>query len=152
MVWEGNDFFHKCEHGPLEKERQWLKTGSPAFLAVTSVVENKNTLRDLNYLTKFCHTGNLEVYHSVINKYCPKRLHFSLFGMIARTQLAVLDFNSGSDTKHATKKDGTLRYKQVFCRITQNWVVKKITEKKERKYLEELMKFTIEASPDTRFF
>ena len=85
----------------------------------------------MEYLTQFKHTGNLEVYHSVINKYSPKRLHFSLYGMIARTQLAVMDFNSGADDKQATKQDGTFRFKQVFSKVTQTWVVKKIKEKKK---------------------
>ena len=42
----------------------------------------------------------------------------------------VLDFNSGIDNQQATTKDGTLRFKQSFSRVTQNWVIKKITEKK----------------------
>jgi len=59
--------------------------------------------------------------------------------MIARTQLAILDFNCGSECQQATTKDGTLRYKQVFSKITQTWVVKKITAKKDRLYLSELL-------------
>lgn len=137
--WEGNKYFHNCEHGVLEKKRTYLKFGSPAFVAVQDLVNSKRTLSDLHYLIKFCHTGNLEVYYSVINKYCPKRIHFSLLGMIARTQLAVLDFNSDSNRNQATRKDGTLRYKQVFSRVTQNWVVKKIVEQKDTKYRDELM-------------
>ena len=93
----------------------------------------------MEYLTQFKHTGNLEVYHSVINKYSPKRLHFSLYGMIARTQLAVMDFNSGADDKQATKQDGTFRFKQVFSKVTQTWVVKKIKEKKNKRFLDDLM-------------
>jgi len=112
--WKGNKYFKSCDHGKLEKERKWLKERSPSFLALKSVVENKKTLSDLMYLVEFRHTGNLEVYHSVINKYCPKRLHFSMHGMIARTQLAVLDFNSGVNNEQARTKGGTLRYKQVF--------------------------------------
>ena len=119
------------------------------YVAVKGVVENKRTLGDLKYLVKFCHTGNLEVFHSVINKYCPKRLHFSLQGMIARTQLAVLDFNSGIDNQQATTKDGTLRFKHSFSRVTQSWVIKKITtKKKERQYLDELMTAVVDESPD----
>ncbi|XP_057303923.1 uncharacterized protein LOC130641224 [Hydractinia symbiolongicarpus] len=65
-------------------------------------------------------------------------------GMIARTQLAVLDFNSGTNCEQAVTKKGVLRYKQVFSRVTQSWVVKKITEKKEKAYLAELMTATLE--------
>ena len=86
----------------------------------------------MEYLTQFKHTGNLEVYHSVINKYSPKRLHFLLYSMIARTLLAVMDFNSGAEDKQATKQDCTFHFKQVFSKVTQTWVVKKIKEKKKK--------------------
>ena len=92
------------------------------------MVENKNILTDIKYLSKFCHTGNLEVFHSVLNKYCPKRLHFTLGGMIAKTQLAMLDYNCGSNNTQVATKDGKRRYKQIFSKVTQNWVVKKIFE------------------------
>jgi len=146
--WKGNKHFQKCEHGELEKQRKWLREKSPAFKALKSVVENTKVMSDLMYLVEFRHTGNLEVYHSVINKYCPKRLHFSMYGMIARTQLAVLDFNSGMDNQQAKTKDGTLRYKQVFSRVTQSWVVKRVMTEKKREYLYQLLESTIEIGPD----
>ena len=86
--WDDFETFSQCEHPPLEKERKWLKAGSAAFLALENIVKSKRILSDIPHLIKFCHTGNLEVFHSVLNKYCPKRLHFSTLGMIARTQLA----------------------------------------------------------------
>ena len=132
--WEDNKLFHKCEHGQLDKERKWLKTDSPSFLALKNVVENKKILADIKYLSKFCHTGNLEVFHSVLNKYCPKRLHFTLEGMIAKTQLAMLDYNCGSNNTQVTTKDGKR---------------KKISETKDREYIHELLSSTLEASPDT---
>ena len=141
--WEDNKLFHKCKHGQLDKERKWLKTDSPSFLALKNVVENKKILADIKYLSKFCHTGNLEVFHSVLNKYCPKRLHFTLESMIARTQLAVLDYNYGSNNTQATTKDGKRRYKQIFFKVTQDWVVKKISETKDREYIHELLSSTL---------
>ena len=45
----------------------------------------------MGHITGFHHTGNVEVYHSVMTKYCPKREHFDFDAMCARTQLAVLD-------------------------------------------------------------
>jgi hypothetical protein len=70
--------------------------------------------------------------------------------MIARTQLAVLDFNCGLNLEQAKRTDGTLRYKQCFSRVTQSWVVKAIKEKKERHYLEPLLKMTLEAVRDIK--
>ena len=66
------------------------------------------------YLSIFCHTGSLEVFHSVLNKSSPKRFHFTLQGMIARTQLAVLDYNCGSNITQATRNDGKRRNKHFF--------------------------------------
>ena len=147
--WKDNKLFHKCEHGQVDKERKWLETDSPSLLALKNVVENKKILADIKHLSKFCHTGNLEVFHSVLDKYFPKRLHFTLEGMIARTQLAVLDYNCGSNNTQATTKDGERRYKHIFSKVTQNWVVKKISETKDREYIHELLSSTLEASPDT---
>ena len=41
-----------------------MKTHSPSFLALENVVQNKKILADMKYLSKFFHTGNLEVFHS----------------------------------------------------------------------------------------
>ena len=57
--------------------------------------------------------------------------------MIARAQLAVLDYNCDSNNSQATKK------------VAQNWVVKKTSETKDREYIHELLSSTLEASPDT---
>ena len=77
-------------------------------------------LSDLKYLGEFRHTGNLEVCHSDINKYCSKILHFSMNGMTAKIQLAVMDFNDSMCNEQATIAVGSLSYKQVFSRVTQS--------------------------------
>ena len=77
------------------------------------------------------------------------RFHFTLESMIARTQLAVLDYNCGSNNTQATTKAGKGRYTQIFSKVTQNWVVKKISETKDREYIHELLSSTLEASHDT---
>ena len=140
--WSGNKVYKKCEHAELSKRDQlikkWLNEGSPAFKALENAVKDKYLVRDLKYLTDFNHTGNLEVYHSLYNKYCPKRLHFSYGGTIARSQLAVLDFNSGSVTTQAKTGSGELRYKQQYSKITESWVVKNISIAKVRDYTKDI--------------
>ena len=111
-------------------KKLWLPKRSPAYQALERVVTNKHLLSDLKYITFFNDTGNLEVYHSLDNKYCPTRLDFSYKGMVAKSQLAVMDFNSGVNRKQATTITGDLRYKQSYSKVTQNWVVKKIPEQK----------------------
>ena len=55
--------------------------------------------------------------------------------MVARLQLAVMDFSSGVNRKQAITKTRDLRYKQSYSKVTQNWVVNKIREQKHHNYL-----------------
>ena len=114
-----NEKSNKKNNVQLDKERKWLKTDLPSFLALKNMVENNKILANIKYLSKYCHTGSLEVFHSLLNKYYPKLLYFSLEDMIARTQLAVLDYNCGSNNTQITAKDGKQRYKQIFSEVMQ---------------------------------
>ena len=73
--------------------------GAIGTVAVFSSGKNCQKLvfavEDLKHLTNFNNAGTLEIYDSVYNKYCPKRLHFSYPAMIARVELAALGFNAG---------------------------------------------------------
>ena len=55
--------------------------------------------------------------------------------MIARTELAILHFNSVQAAKYAITKAGKQIYKHQFSKITNSWVVKKVRGKPEKKYL-----------------
>ncbi|KAL7372307.1 hypothetical protein ABVT39_013647 [Epinephelus coioides] len=50
--------------------------------------------------------GSLEVYHSVVLKYAPKRIHFHYDSMRAWTQLAIMDPNENVGRPQATTKEG----------------------------------------------
>ena len=50
---------------------------------------DKDLLKDLSKLTESCHTGQIEVFHSLINKYSPKRQHFFTASQYTRYQLSV---------------------------------------------------------------
>ena len=106
--WLGNRFFHNCTHMELSKKYQWdnewLDPKSHSFKALQTVVLDKTLINDLKRLTRFSHTGSLEVYHSLLNKWVPKSTHFSYEGMIVRSQLAAVDFNLGSDLEQKTTK------------------------------------------------
>ena len=69
-----------CVHPPLTKKKakEWISPNSEAFEALQKIVFSKNILNDLTHLTKFCHTVVLEAYHSLYNKWAPKRQHFFL--------------------------------------------------------------------------
>ena len=92
----------------------------------------------------FNHTGQLEVYYSLYLKYCPKQLHFSHHGMVAHSQLAVMDFNSGVHLTQATTKNNEPCYKQAFSKVTNTWVVKKIKSTTEREHLSEVTQTVVD--------
>ena len=77
-----------------------------AHLALEEVVLNPKCSKDLAKLTEFCHTGKIEIYHSVMLKYTSKCEHYSYQGMVARTQLAALDNNSNTGHGQALIKSG----------------------------------------------
>ena len=128
--WSSCKKFRKCTHPRIPKKaarnKKWLKPDSDALKALQSIVLDKNLLKDLKYLTKFSHTGKLEVYHALYNKWVPKSQHFSHLGMVTRSQLATLDFNAGSDLKQATTLKGALKYNVAFSKVTQIWSAKPI--------------------------
>ena len=104
----------------------------------------KKLLTDFAHLVKFSHTGNLEVHHAVVNKYAPKRWHFSYLGMICRTQLAAMDHNAGVFMEQTKTKDGMMRSKLVFPKQSSNWVAKPIKTHKNKDYVVEMVNRVVE--------
>ena len=68
--------FPKCVHQTLSPEEQrskkWLRLGSVSHNALRKVVLQDTLLRDMKKLSGFHHTCSLEVFHSLLLKYCPK--------------------------------------------------------------------------------
>ena len=68
----GHALYHQCCHADLSTEEEhskaWLSPESESFIALQTIALDKTILRDMVQLTKFSHTGILEVYHSVLNK------------------------------------------------------------------------------------
>ena len=54
------------------KAKEWLSPNSEVLEALQKIVLSKNILNDLARLTKCCHTGALEAYHSLYNKWALK--------------------------------------------------------------------------------
>ena len=77
---------------------------SDAFMVLQDVVISKTVLNDLKHLRQFSHTGTLEIYHRLYNRWAPKSQLFSSLGMVMRGQLAVLDFDSDSGLEQARTK------------------------------------------------
>ena len=68
-------------------------------------------------LTEFCHTGQNEVFHSLINKYSPKRQHFFTTSQYARIQLNVMDHNSGTERGYKKNSSGVVISKNSVFQI-----------------------------------
>ena len=98
----------------------------------------------MKYLTKFSHTGILEIFHALYNKWIPKSQHFSHLGMIMRSKLAVMDFNSGSELPQAKTKDGTARFNLGFSKVTKQWSSKPIRAEKDKAIYFEMIDRVIE--------
>ena len=117
---------------------------SNAFMVLQDIVTLKTVLNHLKHLTQFSHKGTLEIYHALYNKCALKSQHFSYLGMVMRTQLAVLDFNSGSGLEQARIKSGE---KNVgFSEIAKTWSSKPIKANKDNSYLKEMVQETVECA------
>ena len=147
-TWGGSHLFSECSHPPLlvdrEERTKWLTPGSHTHQVLSKLVMDKPLLKALDQMTAFCHTGSLEVYHSVLIKYCEKRQHYSYEGMIACTQLAVLDNNHNLGGAQATTLAGDPRYRISHPKGRSDWVAKPISEKKAYPYLADMMAQVVE--------
>ena len=119
--WKTSEDFQnvkKCGHPSRSQKDQksikWLEAGSLAHVALEEVVTNNTLLKDIGKLTEFHHTGQLESYHSLMTKYVPKREHFRYNGMVARTQLAILNHNTNVNRSQAEVKQGVNKGEKRF--------------------------------------
>ena len=116
---------------------------SDAFKALQSIVLDKQVLGGLKYLTKFSHAGILEIFHGLYNKWIPKSQQFSHLGMVSRSQLAVMDFDSCSDLPQAKTKSGRGKYNLDYSKI-KRWSSKPVKVKKDRTHYFEMIDRTVE--------
>ena len=133
----------QCPHEPLDPEvarkKKWLKRGSKAHNAQLEVVLDKRLTKDIRQLSEFCHTGSLEVYHSLMTKYVPKRQKFDFDQMNARTALAVIDHNMSRDRIQMTNKKGEKLFKLGCTKANALWVVKSRYERKTYDWVSAMM-------------
>ena len=69
--------------------------------------------------TRYSMICSLEIFHAVILKWAPKRVHFSYNGMRARVQSACLSHNANIGRAHAKTKEGVLRYRLEYTKSTK---------------------------------
>lgn len=121
-----NKYHLACSHGELPEEgrsKPWLAVGSPELDKLTMALTGKDNNRfdDLSMMTGFHHTGDLENFNSLGNKYRAKGYVFGYDGMVARTALACIDHNSNVGREQALTKDGTPRTRTECDRSGSKW-------------------------------
>ena len=135
--------FHKCVYPRITKSKArkklWLNPTKDSFKAPQSMVLDKHFFGNLKYLTRFSHTGILEIFHALYNKWIPKSQHFSHLGMVTRSQLAVMDFNSGSGLPQAKTKGGQGKCNLGYSKITKRWSSKPVKVKKDKTHYFEMI-------------
>ncbi|OCT58545.1 hypothetical protein XELAEV_18001994mg [Xenopus laevis] len=108
-IHEWEDGLGGCAHDTLteeeENETQWIKKSDPAYESLLTIFNDPRFDKDIEHLQCFCHTGAIEVFHSKTTSFRPKRLHFKMDAMEARTKLAALSHNRNVNRKQATIKD-----------------------------------------------
>ena len=141
--WGFSDIFFECTHEEMSVEEEsdigWLEVDTEAHDALRAVVQERKLQKDLAKMTNFAHTGALEVYHSMLTKYCPKRQHFHYEGMLARTMLAALDHNNNTGRGQATTSSGEQRFRYEWSKISKCWVAKPISVGKDYSYLHDMI-------------
>ncbi|KAK0150511.1 hypothetical protein N1851_008389 [Merluccius polli] len=152
--WEDNGREYQCYHKELSPDQQqmkkWLSVDSPAYKALLEIVMDKRLLKDLQQMTLFKHTGQLEVFHNALLKYCPKRLHFEYAAMQARTMLAVMDHNENhsSSREQAKSAAGLPRHNVVFQKQSKQWIARPIYTKTTQEFRDGLMEGVFERRLD----
>ena len=127
-----------CVHPRFTKSKAgkklWLNPTSDAFKALQS---------NLKYLTKFSHTGIVEIFYALYNKWIPKSQHFSHLGMVTRIQLAIIDLNSSSDLPQAKTKCGQGKYNLDYSKKTKWWSSKPLKVKKGKTHYFDMIDRTV---------
>ncbi|XP_056406820.1 uncharacterized protein LOC130297972 [Hyla sarda] len=158
-TWEDdNSQYTSCKHAVLDEEVETPKKMAGRrrckFEALKKMIKENRLQKDLRQISYFCHTGDLEVFHSALTKYTPKRLHFSANGMIARTQLAALDHNFTVNRSQAVVKKqsessgpvGTQRYNVAYSKARKEWFLRSIYEPTKQDFISTIMKKVFDAA------
>ncbi|KAM8923966.1 uncharacterized protein RCH25_008712 [Pelodytes ibericus] len=103
-VWDNGRVYHACSHRKYSeherKLRPWVLMGSPAYFALRELVLSPRLTRELENLYPFRFSGELDLYHSFISKYQPKKNSCKLDRVEACTKLAALGHNANVHRRH----------------------------------------------------
>ncbi|XP_020895307.1 uncharacterized protein LOC110234280 [Exaiptasia diaphana] len=107
-----NTKFKKCTHKKIK--RQWFKPGAEDTVKLSEIIESTRMRNKVAKLSPLGQTSSLEGYHSIVNQFCPKMIHFSYNVMYARIRLAALHFNENTGRPTKRNKEGHEEYSIKF--------------------------------------
>ncbi|XP_018115480.1 uncharacterized protein LOC108715139 isoform X4 [Xenopus laevis] len=94
-----------CQHKRLTavKERKcaWITSQHPAHTPLSRIINDRALIRDISKIEKFCHTRDLQSFHSKALKYKSKRSSFNMDSMYTDTILAALSHNRNVSREEA---------------------------------------------------
>ncbi|XP_041416637.1 uncharacterized protein LOC108715139 isoform X2 [Xenopus laevis] len=115
-----------CQHKRLTavKERKcaWITSQHPAHTPLSRIINDRALIRDISKIEKFCHTRDLQSFHSKALKYQSKRSSFNMDSMYTDTILAALSHNRNVTREEAKKNSaqnspfGEEHYKVAFSK------------------------------------
>ena len=103
-----------------------------SFTHRQKIVTDKHLLKDLDCVSKFHHIANLEVYHSLLNKYCAKILSFSYADKYARIQHPLLDHS-------CDVRESRVKLLLVYWKVSASWIIKTILVNENRNWFKKII-------------
>ena len=119
------------------RKKKWIENDSPAYQALEDIITTPRDLKDMEHMAEPFHTGDIEVFHSLLKCYAPKLQEFELNVMDARVKLAILDHNNNVGRKQDTIRNerkgsgklGDKKWKFVCSKLSKSLVAKPVKEK-----------------------
>ncbi|XP_069835643.1 uncharacterized protein [Dendropsophus ebraccatus] len=156
--WCGNKLYHHCEHESVQdRQRKWLHWGSAAHNSLREIVLNPDLQNDLKHLFTFCHPGDIELFHSAISKYRPKKGDFVRDSVKARIRLAALHHNHNIHrVQHEVRKVVTraaIKRRLAVCnRDRKRQFLCAVYEPSNQSFLLEMLNDVLELADGNRSF
>lgn len=125
----GDNKIHKaCEHPDLSSENRtklWLFENHLGLKKLRQFIFGRDGSRfkDLQHMLGFTHTGLIESFNALHNKYANKNFFYQPSGMCIRAALAALDWNCNLKREQAKSETGKLRFNLVSNRAGSKWLV-----------------------------
>lgn len=151
-TWTEGGTEHSCHHPPLTDEdrekKMWLCKDSEAYQELSRIVLNTTLQKDLENMVRFKHTGALEVFHSSLLKYAPKRQCFSYQSMKQRTNLAIMHHNENLTQKPKLDSEGKPVIIQEWSKRSKEWFTRKRYQQTTVNFRTRLMQLVLERRND----